>query len=905
MGVMHVMRMRRGNWHLRAVAVVAFWAAMMSAEFSSAVAEQAGVRLPEARWEVRTLPNGLTVILEPDKAAPVVSLQGWVGTGSIHEGRWLGAGLSHILEHMLFKGTPTRGSGRIAREIQDLGGYINAYTTFDRTVYWIDVPSAGALEALEILMDALMNAALPEEEYAKEQEVIRREIAMGQDDPGRQSVQLLLRTLYPNSPYGIPVIGYLDVFNQLTREDVLRYYKERYVPNNITLVVSGDFEAGAVMERVEKFFGGIPRAPLPPVLVPQEPPQIGRRDAHEEFPTELSRMFLAWRVPGLDHPDAAALEMLASVLGSGRSSVLNLEVRERRKLAHGISAGVYSTQKEGVFYVSALCDPDKRGAVEEAVLELVRKAEREGVDGGELEKARRGMLSDLIGGQETAQGRASSLGSDWFLTRNLNFSREFLRRVEEVSVEDVKRVAGRYLRADTVTSTSLNPKGSLAGGAQRAGQFARGEIRKFELRNGLRVVVQEDGRLPLVAMTMAFRGGVLAETPKNNGVTQLVAAVLPKGTATRNAEEIARTIEGVGGSIGAEAGNNSYSVSVQVLAPDARLGMEVLADVALRAAFPEAEVELEKQSQLAAIKAEEDQIVSVARNALREVMYGSHPYAMPQLGRRETVEGLKREDLAAFHQAHAVARNAVLAVFGDVKAEEVLRWAEEMFGRMEPGELALAAPAEPKFPEAAVEEQRFMDKQQAVLMAGYPGAAVLDEDRPVLEIVASASSDLGSRFFDRIREQMGLAYFVGAAQMVGLARGFFAFYLGTDPAKAGEVEAALRDEIGKLAEEGLTEEELERAKQKILGQEAMRQQSIGSRARVSALNELQGLGYDHHLRREREIRGVTLERVREVARRHFAESAPVMVRVMPKAPQQADAEGPNENSPEAKESSGS
>ena len=159
------------------------------------------ITFPPVTAQKWTLPNGLTIIVQTDRSAPVASVQAWCSTGSINEGRHLGAGLSHILEHMLFKGTETRSTNEIARSVQDEGGYINAYTSFDRTVYWIDVPREGVGQALDILADAMMNSTLPEEEYVKEQEVIRREFAMGMDDPDRMIGQLMFRTAYQRHPY--------------------------------------------------------------------------------------------------------------------------------------------------------------------------------------------------------------------------------------------------------------------------------------------------------------------------------------------------------------------------------------------------------------------------------------------------------------------------------------------------------------------------------------------------------------------------------------------------------------------------------------------------------------------------------------------------------------------------------
>ena len=233
------------------------------------------------------LPNGLTIIVQEDQSAPVASVQAWCATGSIDEDQHLGAGLSHILEHMLFKGTKTRGKNEIAQKIQDVGGYINAYTSFDRTVFWIDVPKDGVTTALDILSDAMMNSTLPPEEYQKEQEVIRREFAMGMDDPDRMAGLLLFSTAYQVHPYRFPVIGDIEIYNQLTQEQVMQYYKTRYVPNNLTFIIVGDVDAERVHQQLTDLFKPYPEKSLQPVFIPTEPPQLGPREVHQEFATEL------------------------------------------------------------------------------------------------------------------------------------------------------------------------------------------------------------------------------------------------------------------------------------------------------------------------------------------------------------------------------------------------------------------------------------------------------------------------------------------------------------------------------------------------------------------------------------------------------------------------------------------
>src|SRR2546430_9329224 len=296
------------------------------------------IPVPPSAAQKWVLPNGLTVIVQEDHSAPVASVQAWCATGSINEDERLGAGLSHILEHMLFKGTRTRSTNAIAQRIQDVGGYINAYTSFDRTVFWIDVPKDGVATALDVLADAMMNSILPPEEYSKEQEVIRREFAMGFDDPDRMAGQLLFATAYQRHPYRLPVIGQMEIYNQLTQEQVMRYYKTRYVPNNLTFIVVGDVDAEKVRQQLADFFKAYPEKSLKPVFIPGEPPQLGRREAHQEFATELTHLSLAWHIPEITHPDVPALDLLSTILGDGRSSRLYRRVREEAGLPFSVSA---------------------------------------------------------------------------------------------------------------------------------------------------------------------------------------------------------------------------------------------------------------------------------------------------------------------------------------------------------------------------------------------------------------------------------------------------------------------------------------------------------------------------------------------------------------------------------------
>src|SRR6267142_1870646 len=347
-----------------------------------------GAEIPSLPHGVKltTLENGLTIIVREDHSAPVVSAQAWCMAGSIHEGKWLGAGLSHVLEHMLFKGTTTRGAGRIDQEVQDAGGHMNAYTSFDRTVYYIDVPNTGAKVAIDVLCDIMQNATLPADEMAKEKQVILREMDMNQDEPGRRSGRRLFETAYTRSPHRFTIIGYPDIFNELKQEDIFGYYRERYAPNNVFFVVVGDVKADEVVAQIREGYAKSKARAMPPMVLPEEPKQIAARDTVEEASIELGHVHVSWHIPELRHPDVPILDVLAAVLGSGRSSRLYQELREKKGLVNSVDEWTYSPGNPGLMGLSAIVDPDKFIAARDAILEEVEKMKNSLVPDSELTK---------------------------------------------------------------------------------------------------------------------------------------------------------------------------------------------------------------------------------------------------------------------------------------------------------------------------------------------------------------------------------------------------------------------------------------------------------------------------------------------------------------------------------------
>jgi len=829
--------------------------------------------LPQIPQGVRVhrLDNGFEILLREDASAPVVSVQAWARAGSIHEGQWLGAGLSHVLEHMLFKGTTTRGAGRIDQEVQAAGGYMNAYTSFDRTVYWINAPDTGATTAIDILCDILQNATLPADELEKELEVIRREMAMGEDDPGRRSSKGLFSAAYTRSPYRYPVIGLPDLFNRITRDDLLAYYRAHYAPNNCFLVVVGNIRADDVVEQVRRAFAATPARTLPSGYVAPEPRQMSPREELELAPVEHAHFHLGWHIPDLTHPDIPVLDVLSTLLGGGRSSRLYQAVREREALTHSVSAWIYSPGLGGLFGVSGVCDGPRFDEARRAILREISRMGREPVSPAELAKAVKQFTVGTLSSRKTMEGQAQDLGGNWIAVQDLHFSERYLAAVRAVGPDDLQRVVGTYLRDENRTVFALMPKDAGAPAEFSAPAITSHPIVRRTLSNGL-----------FVELRAVFEGGLRVETPADSGITSMLSRLFIKGTPTRSAEDIARAIESLGGSIEAYSGNNTFGLSGEMLSEDLAQGLALFSEILLQPTFPKAALEREREAQLAAIRGQRDQLLQCAFKAMRRSLFGDQGYGLDSLGSEAVIRSVQADDVRAFHARWTVPGNGVLAVFGDVDPDGLVALLERHLG-------GWTAPARPTFPTPAPvdpvprsEEAR--EKEQAVLVLGFPGARLDSPDRFALELIQEACSDMGSRLFMRIRDELGLAYYVGANLLTGQTPGYFAFYCGTAPDQIERVEQELRAQAGLLRTEGLGAEELARAKAKLIGQRKISRQDLGAFAMSTALDELYGLGFDHFESEASRFEAVTDADIRRVARAYLDPDRSVVAIVRGTAP---------------------
>jgi zinc protease len=831
---------------------------------------------PRATATAETLPNGLTLILDPDPAAPVVSAQIWVETGSLHEDRHLGCGLSHFLEHMVFKGTRDFNGGELADAVQAAGGHWNAYTTFDRTVYHIDGPSPSLPVFLRVLTGLVFFPTLPETEFDNEREVIRREIDMGLDDPDNALQRLLLATTFTTDPRRLPVIGHRHLFDTLTHTDLVDYHRRRYVTDRCFAVISGDFDPAETRRVLADLTAGCLPAHGREVVPPCDPPQLGPRRTRETFPVPNSRISWAWKIPPLDHPDSPAFGALATLLGRGRSSLLHHRLREERGLALEISAFAWTCPgREGLFGISADAEVANRDLLIDAVAAEIASLTTARLD-DDLAKAKRQLAVSQFGGLCSASGRAADLGSNWHEARDLDFTSSYLELIERVTVEDIRRVAAN-LTDQRLTLAILDPEDAPPPARITPRPRRREEITVHKLPNGITLALAPDQRVPIVRCQAAAKAGLYSEIPATNGINQLLAAALPKGTLTRSARELTLTLENLGASLSANGGNNALLVKAGGLSRDLATIADVFGEVLHAPALTDAEVAREASSQLAAIAESLQEPLPVAFKTMRRLLFGNAGYGLDALGTPESVAALTTAALRDHHDRHCTGSNLAIAIAGDFEPAAALDILTAATSKIPAG-----TPWSPvsSMPTPGGEAVARLPKKQAVLAIGFPGAAITGEDRFALSMLQEYASDMAGPLFTRLREELGLAYQVGATQFLGHDTGLFAFYIATSPEQADLARAELLSEIAKIAGHGIPDAAFGRVRATVLSSLALHQQSPSAIAQTVALDCLFDQPADFHRRLPEIYTALDPATVRETAARFFG-VPPCIATVLP------------------------
>ena len=783
---------------------------------------------------------------------------------------------------MLFKGTEKRKVREAAREIESLGGTINAYTSYDQTVYHITMASRYAETGLDILSDAIQHSTLDSIELEREREVILEEIRRGEDDPSRRLFKQTLATLYHQHPYRRPVIGYEKTIRAIQRAEMVSFFKKWYVPNRIVLIVVGDFNINEMEGKVRNAFKEFkPSSESFPQRIP-EPSQKETRSIFSYGNLKETYLQIAFPISSARDEDTPALDILSQVIGGGESSRLVQKVKLEKGLVHSIYASSYTPKDPGAFIIGATLPAENVERAVGAIFEEVNRLKTEGVTSEELHRVKVNIESNLIYDRQTVQGQAGKIGYYEVTAGDVQFEKEYMRRIALLQDKDIRKVLKKYFKSHQLTISILTPN-------EKADYFKtlslKASVEKLKpdealverhssplktvLDNGIRLIVKENPSLPLVTIQVSFLGGVRFEEEFQNGINSFLAVMVTKGTRNQSSLEIAKKVERMAGSLNGFSGYNSFGLTFTFLSQHFEEAFHLLTEVIRQPSFDREEMEKRRRLVLASIQQQEDELGRLVFKLFRKTLYEKHPYRMDPLGTLDSVQKFTQNDLKEYYQRVALAENMVFTVVGDVDQSQVLLAVKKGFGDLKKESLSTPSISQEPPLQTKRRAEIVKTKEQAHFVLGFLGISYHHPDRYALTVLDAALAGQGGRLFSELRDKQSLAYALSFMAQPNLDPGFIGVYMGTHPNKLETAIEAVLTELKKVKEEGLTEEEVERAKKYLIGNFEIGLQTNGAQANQMSLDELYGLGFDHYQTYPQEIQKVTREDVNRVAQKYF------------------------------------
>ena len=852
---------------------------------------------PETVLKTR-LGNGLTVLVRRDDSAPVVAIVTHVKAGYFDETDDI-VGIAHVLEHMYFKGTPTRGVGEISKETKSAGGYLNAGTIYDYTSYYTVLPSSGFVAGLEIQADAYANSMIDADELRKELEVIVQEAKRKADNPGAVAIETLYELLHDSHRMRRWRIGREEGLRTFTRAHVAGFYRNYYKPRNTILVIVGDVDPDDAVHHVERLYGPLADGDVARTKGPDEDAHAGFRFRELSGDITQTQLAFGWRTVPTLHHDTPLLDAAAAVLGTGRASRLYRSVRER-KLAASISAYNYTPTDVGVFVVHAEGPPDTALDAARVTWSQLREIRENGIGRDELWRARRIFESQWIRRFETMEGQANHL-AEWEALSDWTLGDHYLERLLTATPEQVTEATQRYLAPELgallvyrpasapATMRDAHAMRELLDGSPPVPLAAQppiiaaatppstgtprlerevGRVRVYRTSSGVPILVRRKASA-IVHLGVHVLGGASEEPATYAGLTSLMARTAIKGTVRRSAAQLAEEAETLGGSISPSAGAESFGWSFSVPAQHADAAMALLAEVVTEASFADDAIATEKAIAIADLALLRDDMYRYPMRLLTQGAFAGHPYGVPANGVEESIARVEAEQVRTWHQKHVLEGAAVITVVGNVDPDDVAALAASRFDALAVADAAsLEAPTWPDHPTVVAESRQ---KKQTALALAFPSPTRRDDARYAASLISGVASGLGGRFFDELRDRRSLAYTVHAHAAERRLAGMFIAYIATSPDKEEEAREGLLREFAKLREADVTPEELEQAKSYAIGTHAIRQQSGGAVLADLVDAWLVGTGLEELDEYEDRVRRVTAREMRDLAERYFDE----------------------------------
>jgi zinc protease len=862
------------------------------------------------------LPNGLTLLVRRDTSAPVVAIVTHVKAGYFDETDDI-IGIAHVLEHMYFKGTPTRGVGQIARETKANGGYLNAHTIYDHTSYYTVLPSASFVAGLEIQFDAYARSVIDGEELARELEVIIQEAKRKKDTAYAVAIETLYAVLHDRHRIRRWRIGEEAGLRTFTREHLLCFYRHWYRPDNTVLAIVGDVQIDEVRREVLARYGSLEAGHPARDRGPHETQAPGVR--FRDWSGDIAQQHLAfgWRVPPLTHVDAPALDLAGVALGSGRASRLYRAVREQQ-LASAVTAWNYTAGDVGVFVAHVEAAAATARVAAAATWREVQAARLDGLRTSEITRAQRILEARWLRRLESMDGQAQYLAS-WEAEGGLAAGASYYDALVTMRAERVQGAMQAHLDPAQVTVVSYRPDGAepLADGVDALQSLLRGVaagsavmaspsvgtpvataaitaerspeapalhvraagtidhgVHVYRTRQGVPVLIMPRPGSPLVNIGVIQRGGAAVDEVHHEGLARLTAQTMLKGTHTRTGAQLAEASEELGGSIGVSVGLESLGWSLSVPVRHLTAATTLLADVVQDPVLHEEAVTTERTLALAELTRARDDMHRWPLRLASMAAYNDHPYARSTIGNERSLPMLDAAAVRHFHDRHIRRSASVVAVVGDVPPDDVAVLIDRHFGALAWHE-GYALP-DTIWPRDARTLHETRAKQQTAMAMLFPGPSRSDTDRFAARVLSAIASGLGGRFFEQLRDKQSLAYTVSAFPVERRGSGAFGAYIATSPAREEEARDGLLREFARFRDVPPTAEEVERAQRYLIGSHAIAQQSGGTVLGEMVDAWLFGDGLHEIAEVSERLARVTAADVHALAQRYFDEGRVAM-----------------------------
>lgn len=799
------------------------------------------------------LDNGLTVLTKEVHTAPVVSVQVWYKVGSRNEVKGEN-GISHQLEHLMFKGTTDR-PVQFGRLFSALGSQFNAFTSYDETAYFGTV-QRDKLEALLTLeADRMENSLIGSEQLRSEKRVVISELQGYENSPGYRLSRAVMRDAFPSRAYGLPVGGTKADVQKFTVEQVRNYYQTYYSPENATLVITGDFATEPVLKVVKETYGKLPK---------RAKTAVAKNSAQVTAPTSVAKKAaIVLKQPGsaallqavypltdINHPDVPTIDVMDAILTGGRSSRLYQALVESG-LASSVSGGAAELIEPGWYEINATAAPGQElGKIAQVLQESLAKLQQQPVTTEELNRAKTQLQASYILGNQDITSQASQLGYNQTVAGDYRFIERYLAAIAKVTPDQVQEVAKTYLNPakQTIgffepTQPDGKPGTSNAGSSRTVENFSPGkpvdpaELAKylppatsatdsgkqslpeeFTLNNGLRVLLLRDRNLPTINLNGQLNAGSEFDGNQKAGLANLTANNLMNGTRTKNALDLAKTLEDRGADLNFGASREGVSISGQGLSANLPILIQTLADVLENATFPADQLQLSRQRALTSLKVQQDDPRGLGRQLFQQAIYPeNHPFhSFPTF---ESLKSITRDDLLGFYQTHYRPDSTTIALVGDFEPVQVKALLNEAFGKWQAtGKPPVLKIASVPLPQTLTRLNKVIPgKTEAVTYIGYNGIARKDP-RFYAALVLNqilGGDTLSSRLGTEVRDRQGLTYGIYSAFAAGINPGPFLIQMQTAPLDTQKAIASTLALLKQLREQGVTEAEFNAAKRSI------------------------------------------------------------------------------------------